>query len=211
MHFCFSVCFGESDIWFVIDESESIRDDEFQTMLTFMDLFVNRLNIAENAHRVGIILYSGAITYHYPLSWSTADLTATIAGLGQFRDKDGTGTDLALNRLVVEVNAEGRPGVTHIGIVMTDGESKNPTATIAAALATKNNGIIMATVSVGAEVDLDLNELSIIATSPALMFMMPDGLELTNFIRTISLQACDCKKCHELHMKNTTKAYTNDK
>jgi len=76
-----------------------------------------------------------------------------------------TSTALKIMRTVVFNSANGdRPDVNNVGIVVTDGQSDNASATASEALAAKDAGVRM--FAIGLTNEIDAQELKTIASSP---------------------------------------------
>ena len=121
---------------FVLDSSGSIGSANFQKIRNFVEAVVNDLEIGPTRTQVGVIVFSSSASMAFNLStYSTREeLTSAISCIPYIGG--GTNTAAALYLLVNEGFAEARPkieGVPRIAIVVTDGQSNEPSRTVVAA------------------------------------------------------------------------------
>ncbi|CAF2986738.1 unnamed protein product [Rotaria socialis] len=169
---CLDSCSQElkMDLGIVLDASGSVGQSNYLLQLNFTKNLLRRVNVGLNKTHVGIINYS--------------DIAKTLTSLNKDHGLDeklqrvdeaiyySSGTDTA--RALVEANIvfsyeNGRrlsyEGVTPVIFVITDGQSNTPAETIRAASILKRNDIILVSVGVGNQPDLD--ELHAICSPPA--------------------------------------------
>lgn len=130
-----------SDIILVLDRSGSMStENRIDAMKTAAKEFINMVDYTQ--HRVGAIAYDNSIR--------SADITDDKAALDTFIDSLYSGgttrTDLALERAATML-AGRRPGTKPIIVLMTDGSPDDRTATLQAAEAVKNQGMIIYTIA----------------------------------------------------------------
>jgi len=84
-----------------------------------------------------------------------------------------------------------RPGVAKIGIVLTDGQSDNTTATAIEAVLTKAAGVHLFAVGIGT--DVDLMELKAIASSPSehYTFLVENFAGLGHIRDLLAIKTCE--------------------
>ncbi|CAF1664498.1 unnamed protein product, partial [Adineta ricciae] len=169
---CLDTCSQElkMDLGFVLDASGSVGSKNYELQLKFTKDLLQRANVGENKTHVGVINYSGEIEI---LTWLTTDykLSQKLKKIDK-ATYFGKGTDTAgalkqAARVFSYKNGLRLPedGAAPVIFVITDGESADRKATIAAAKVLKANGIHIVSVGVGNK--LDLVELNAICTEPA--------------------------------------------
>ena len=121
------------DIIFMLDESQSVGPTNYEKMKTFVSQLVGTLDVkGTGGARVGVVTYSGKVNNVINLKdhSTVADVQAAINKLTY---KVGvTATAKALNYVhtdMLTLPAGDRDDVPNVVIVMTDGESSEPTAT----------------------------------------------------------------------------------
>lgn len=157
--FTFSVCPAKMDLCIVLDASGSIRQsnpvngsyDNWDLLLDFVNLLVDRLVISPEEAHVGVLQFSyfsykliGLLQYR-----EKTQLQRAISGLryiGGF-----THTSAAIDKMRTECfNTRGdRPDIPNIAIIFTDGISTiDPELTVPAAERAKQSGISIFAVGV---------------------------------------------------------------
>lgn len=121
---------------FVLDSSGSIKAENWPKILTFVNAIVDELDITPTATKVSAVVYSTSARVEFHLN-KYNDKTSVKSGISAIPWATGsTHTDLGLNLVESSVytsqNGE-RSGVRNIAIVITDGKSTGPAATVAAA------------------------------------------------------------------------------
>lgn len=87
-----------------------------------------------------------------------------------------------------------RPGAAHVAIVITDGQSKDTKATIAAAKAAHRAGIYVFAIGVGESVDQQ--ELKDIASNPdtRFIFTVSDFAALSEIRNLLAIRTCEVEQ-----------------
>ena len=121
-----------ADIVFLLDASGSVGTPDFQKQKDFVARFAQSFDIAPNKVQIGVVTFSSAPQNEFNLNryHDKNNLVSAIHGISY--SSGNTRTDLALK--YVEANsftpaAGDRPGVPNILIVMTDGQSTQPSLT----------------------------------------------------------------------------------
>ncbi|XP_050409418.1 cartilage matrix protein-like [Patella vulgata] len=174
-------CVEDVDVLVVLDGSESISADKFTGIKDALKMMVTDLNIRERPTRMGVILYSSTISTVIPLCSDEKKLMDGISSLQQ--PMEGTQTHLGLAEMNKMFSREERPGVPKVGIVITDGMSKNKTATLAEARLSELQGIHMFAVSTNG--DVDRSELETIATSKNRVLTVDQLPEICPHLKTL--------------------------
>ena len=169
----------------MIDTSGSIGADRFQLIREFTANVTTELINGSSGSAVGVILFSDRAHIEFNLTAHTS-LNSLLSAINELPYNGGiTDTAQALN-LLLDTAQNGELGLRNnslsIAIVITDGESTNPTATRSAANALHASNIFdVYSVGVGGA---DLTELNRIASSPEFVFFTSsfnsDGLQQLN-------------------------------
>jgi hypothetical protein len=194
---CLDTCSQElkMDLGLVLDASGSVGEINYALQIKFTKDLLGRVNVGENKTHVGIINYS---TTNEILTWLNTDYD--LRRKLQQVDRAtffGSGTDTALalkqaNNVFSYQHGlrEVEEGATPVLFVITDGQSDDRSATIAAALVLKNEGIQIVSVGVGS--GPDLVELQAICTPPASnnYFAMSDYTALEQKLNQFTSKSC---------------------
>ncbi|KAK6190243.1 hypothetical protein SNE40_002158 [Patella caerulea] len=152
-------CKSLLDVVAVVDGSDSIGADEFGQLKSALESLVTDLNVKPDNTHLGIILFSANITHKIELSGDAANLISKIRSLEHPRD--GTNTALAIEEMNGMVSRLRRPEAPIVGIVITDGISKDPISTAQQAVVSRDMGINMVAIGVGTKVDeLELQSIA---------------------------------------------------
>nr|QDO66815.1 hypothetical protein [Pinctada fucata] len=181
-----SGCRSLIDFCIVVDGSDSISRDDFSTLRKAISSLIDRLNIDKDEGRMGIVVYSSKIARKVPLTSDKWTLQKEAEKLPHPRD--GTNTALGIETMKELFQASPRPGVPKVGIVVTDGISKNTTETVIQANLTKDLGINM--FSVGVSQLIDMPELIGIASSERQVLTVDSFDALARNIEELVLLVC---------------------
>jgi uncharacterized protein YegL len=119
----------KKDIIFVLDYSVSISQAEFMKMQAAVAQIVNEFDaVGESAVKVGVVVYGyGAVQeIHLQNTTDKATLLARIDAIKRLKAYRGTRTANALKTAAEMFANEGRPGLDHCIILMTDGRATDP-------------------------------------------------------------------------------------
>lgn len=164
---------------------------DYETLRLAMEGLVDRLNIEEGNGRMGIVVYSRDIALVVPLS-SDKDYLKNHARTMP-HPRDGTNTDLGIEKMRQLFEASPREGVPLVGIVVTDGISKYPKKTANQAALAKEFGVNM--YSVGVTYLTDINELQDIASNPSQVLTVESFDMLASNLEAIVKLVCPSKLC----------------
>ncbi|XP_046378047.2 cartilage matrix protein-like [Haliotis rufescens] len=192
-------CGGKpADVYFVLDSSGSIEKEDFSdTILDFVRSVSGLFDIGsgDSQTRVGVVTFSDDVTRIFPLSAHTSrdELLDAISPENIPHKAQGTNTGDALRFVVDEGFSPNvaRPGAAHVAIVITDGQSKDTEATIAAAKAAHRAGIYVFAIGVGESVDQQ--ELKDIASNPdtRFIFTVSDFAALSEIRNLLAIRTCE--------------------
>jgi glycerophosphoryl diester phosphodiesterase len=158
-------CLNGADISLVFDGSGSISFSGFQLMRSFGVSLTEALTVTVDATNIGVVEYSSGVN---PVAALSGDPTTVIAAInGMPKSNGGTNTAAAIQAAQAQLSV-GRAGAPDVLIVLTDGQSSDPNATIAAANAARAAGITVIAVGIGA--GPDNAELRGMASSIGLIF-----------------------------------------
>ncbi|KAI7806724.1 putative collagen alpha-6VI chain [Triplophysa rosa] len=174
-------CLNEvADLVFLIDGSESIKEDPWKTMIAFLLGLVDKLRVTRDLFRIGVAQFSTQYRKEFYLN-EYEDAKGIKSAIQQITQiQDGTKIGAAL-RNVVEFFQESKGsrklnGVPQNLVLITDGDSTDNVT--AAADALRNMNINIFAIGIG---DISMSQLSYIAGSPDRLFMVQnfDHLNLT--------------------------------
>jgi hypothetical protein len=160
-----ATCETSLDLMLVIDGSGSIFANDFTRMKDFSNDLVSSFAVSETAARVGVVQFSGQGQGRIEIGLS-GSATAVHAAIGDMLQIEGY-TDiqegLALGQ--GEIDANGRPGVPHVIILLTDGQQEGaPGDPVAEAENARAAGTEIFAVGVGGGPNID--QLNAIASDP---------------------------------------------
>ncbi|KAK3594267.1 hypothetical protein CHS0354_008848 [Potamilus streckersoni] len=181
-----------SDILFILDDSGSVGTLNFHQMLNFVVSVINGLNIGISENHVAMITFSSQTHLEWNLN-TYGDKQALVNATLRIRYVPGTTqTSQALHYARTNVFTPGagdRQGFPNVAIILTDGQSTNPsqTATTAAALQQ-----VAKVIAIGIGTSTDTNELHVIATDPDQqnVFLLRDFHELQNVVAKVISVLC---------------------
>ena len=184
------------DLYFVLDSSGSVGASNFELMKTFAYNVVNGFDIGPEDTQVGVISFSSSARFHFHLNTyhNKASLLNAINSVSYTGGSTNTAAGLDLLRLQGYTSSSGgRPlsqAIPRVAVVVTDGVSNSPTATVAAANNVHNAGIETFAVGVGSNVNND--ELNAIASDPSFVSLLSgfDSSQFDNLQRVISSETC---------------------
>ncbi|XP_050410598.1 protein PIF-like [Patella vulgata] len=170
------------DVIAVVDGSDSVGPEDFQSVRNSLKRFVTALGVSSSV-RFGVVVYSSAVGKVIPLSGDASNVTNEIGNLTHTRA--GTATDLGIAKMIEMFNGSSSPKV---GIVITDGASLTPSATRAQATNAKIQKINMFAIGVGDKINAV--ELSDIASSTNQVLSVTDYTALAQQITSLVLEIC---------------------
>ena len=181
---------------FALDTSFSIRRAGLWPELrNFAARTSSMLNIGLDQSLVGLIRFAGDADLIFNVLNYTNNDTLIPAILSVPAGRGQTRTDNAL-RLLRQSGEDGRmglrDGVPHIAVIVTDGRSRNRGATIRQAERLHESNIYQV-YAAGIGVDISMEELEAIASSPSLVFLTNETTNVTaiqQIEQSISEQLC---------------------
>ncbi|KAJ1101693.1 hypothetical protein NDU88_006758 [Pleurodeles waltl] len=187
-----------ADIMFLVDGSASITSSQFKIMQRFMEALVNDSVVGKDQVQFGAVVYSTDPHEQFFLNtYSTkTDVRKAIFNMKRIKGFTYTATALSYTHERFAAQYGGRPTVTKILVLITDGETtkEDRPKLQPAAKALKDDGIVVFAVGVG---KANKDELQLIAGAPDRWFMVTNytGLEqlhdnITHIVCNNSKPAC---------------------
>ncbi|KAH3830568.1 collagen alpha-1(XII) chain-like [Dreissena polymorpha] len=179
-----------ADIVFILDQSGSVGQDNWDRVARFVINIVNILDIGPNLTKVGIITYNNYPVRNMYLDQYTnkQDLINAIGNLTY--SPGATDTDTALDLLRTDGFFGDRSFAPNIAIVITDGYSSNPEQTKVAADKVKNTGTTVFAIGIGSEVQQ--GELNYISSDPdsSYVFFVANFTSLSSIENSVAKTTC---------------------
>ncbi|XP_057595682.1 collagen alpha-4(VI) chain-like [Hippopotamus amphibius kiboko] len=147
-----------ADIYFLIDGSGRIHQDDFLEMKVFMNKVIKMFQVGPDRVQFGVVQYSDGISSHFTLSQhsSVAGLKVAIDGIQQ--KGGGTMTGQALGRMIQVFADTARSHVPWYLILITDSKSMDPVAEAAEAL--RGDGVTIYAIGVRDASAVELQEIA---------------------------------------------------
>ncbi|PVD20005.1 hypothetical protein C0Q70_20499 [Pomacea canaliculata] len=182
-----------ADVYFVLDSSSSIWVHDFETsMLQFVRNVIDIYDIGADRTRVGIITFSDKPRTVFGLEAHVQkeELLKAVNSKSVKYEPGLTYTAEALQTARMNLFQEGRQNADHVLILITDGQSKDPNATLMTAHAAHEDGVTVFTVGVGSGVDV--GELHGVASKPSedFTFMVDDFKGLDSYKAILAARTC---------------------
>ena len=178
----------------MLDSSGSIGSANFVTMKNFVTDVIANFEIRANSTRVGLIRFSSTASILIPLGSINNVQQLTTAVNNVVYTAGGTRTDLALDLVPTAfINARVNEGIPRVVILLTDGQSNEPTLTAQAAPRVHNDNIEVYSVGIGS--GIEEAELHIIASDPSYVYLITDFSPeaFAEELRPLQLTACTSK------------------
>lgn len=183
------------DLAFVIDSSQSIGDDDFNTGMEFVRNFVSSFDISPSAVRVAVITFGERFYAEDAFGFRQyTDKMQLLNRLGsiQWRHGSATNTSEGIKFMTSQLMPEARPHAAHVAIVITDGRSQQPEKTKEAAKAARAQRIVMYAVGVGqVGQELDMGELTNIAGDSSRVLLADTYTQLNLIKEKLTRITCD--------------------
>lgn len=158
------ICDGKIDLVVVLDSSGSIRPEEFERVKIFVSQFTSEFKIESDQTQLGVITFSNRAHVDIKLG-ELNTVNEFQRGVAQIPFRPGlTNTAAAISSAQEQFIINGRQGVSHVLLVITDGRSNSRAATLQAAANARTHDIEIYVIGIGVNIDGD--ELNAIASEP---------------------------------------------
>ena len=157
----------------MLDSSDSVGQNNFNTQLNFAKDVVNRLDVGNGRVHVGALTFSSGVHHQFYLNnhVNKNDVLNALSGI-QYIPGNADTAD-ALKYLYTQsygATHGARGDAPHIAVLVTDGPSITKDITKLQAQTAKDNNVIIYTVGVGAGTDID--ELKSVSSDPDSRYYM---------------------------------------
>ncbi|KAH3753954.1 hypothetical protein DPMN_188609 [Dreissena polymorpha] len=181
-------CNNPADIIFLIDGSDSISDQDYVRLKSFVATLIENFEVSQQAIHVGLIVYSSAIGDKVPLSPFKNKFLLKALARNLNHPRLGTDTGGGLEAASNMIREQGRKNVPEMIVVITDGRSTIPYKTIMQAAKAKAEGITLIAIGVGK--DIFSQELNVIASGPKYVSEVADFTSLESIINAMRDLIC---------------------
>ncbi|XP_023274760.1 antigen WC1.1-like [Seriola lalandi dorsalis] len=185
---------AKTDIVLLVDDSGSIRNDDFASMLVFLADVVRRFDIGPDKFQIGVTLYSDSPKTMWNLNTyqNKESLLSAIANLKQ----TGGGTMIGraldrINQMSFKPHVGMRADSRKIAVLITDGKSQDAVNLPSQNL--KDRGIEIYTIGVR---DADRSQLWSIASDPkeSHMYHIQEFLSFSDITNNLYIDLCNSTK-----------------
>ncbi|XP_062394257.1 collagen alpha-6(VI) chain-like isoform X2 [Sardina pilchardus] len=187
----------EADIYFLIDESGSISNEDFPQMKKFILEFLLMFHIGPKHVRVGLVKFSSQPKCEVNLLQSKDRLSFEAAVDKVYQDGGGTNIGKAIHEMqsLFQQAVVSRPNleIPRILIVITDGKSQDDAEGPAKVL--REQGVIIYTIGVKGA---NKQELEVISGDPGMTFMVNNFDALLQIRHEIIRKMCSKEACTDM-------------
>nr|XP_033496504.1 collagen alpha-6(VI) chain-like [Epinephelus lanceolatus] len=185
----------EADIYFLMDDSGSIGNQDFREMKDFIIKFLKTFHIGPDNVRVGLVKYSDDPHMQIDITTAYSDVQSLEEAVEDIsHDGGGTETGKALSSMAQRFKRSARDHeVPKYLIVITDGESTDDVSAPAAQL--REQGIIIYAIGVK---DSKEDELKQIASDPKKAIFVNNFDALKSINKDIVIDICSEDACKEV-------------
>lgn len=182
-----------ADVVFLLDSSFSVWESDFKEQLRFVRSVVDNFQIGNDSIQVGILSFSSEIKANFYLDeYSDKEAINSAVNKIEHLGTAGTNTGGALKYardVMLHEKHGGRALASKILILITDGMSNDYNETIRQAGITKESGIYILAVAVGAPM---MQELEMVASTPTsdFVFNVTDFNSLPTIVHSLSTTTC---------------------
>ncbi|XP_014783160.1 uncharacterized protein LOC106878459 [Octopus bimaculoides] len=194
-------CEKPTDLVFLLDESGSVGQANYNKVKQFLEKSIIRLPISPSQFRVSVTTFSNSAKVLFYLNAFTSKnpMIQKIRSMGY--NGGGTETSTGINAVVNDVfslnnGAKLMKDAPRVLVLVTDGQSNNRAQTVAAANIAKQQGIEIFSVGVGSNVDND--ELLQVAETCSRVFSLATFDDMDNFLHELIKNACGAKSTIEI-------------
>lgn len=183
-----------ADVVFLLDSSSSIWGPDFRRMIKFVEDVVSMFQIGPNATRVGLVTYNDNIDLQFNLK-RYLNRDSLMRAIRNVKESQGysTATDLAIKYARTYMflkKGGGRPGVSKVVVVITDGKSRDLIRTLMEASLMKRQGVHL--FAIGVDQAVNEKELSRMASEPSseYFFHVAGYSALDSLKKVLAIKTC---------------------
>ncbi|XP_076454752.1 uncharacterized protein LOC143289600 isoform X2 [Babylonia areolata] len=186
-------CSDKMDLVFVLDSSDSVSSSSFVLMRSFAADVVQVMDVDGDVVRVADIVYGSHVQEEFDLNDFRTAADVRSALLTTVKLGGGTQTNDALDRAAVtlyDVTNGARSDAKKVVILITDGMSFDPAATVTSAVVLKDRGSTVFAIGVDS---YDLAELTAVSSSPhcSHVFTLTQFSSILSILTQIQISTCD--------------------
>ncbi|XP_053383788.1 sushi, von Willebrand factor type A, EGF and pentraxin domain-containing protein 1-like [Mercenaria mercenaria] len=183
-------CRSLMDLYLVVDGSDSISYPDFNLLKRAIENLIPEIDLGHDKARIGMLVYSSDVPDQSKHVFSYDRNYLINAARTLQHPREGTKTWLGIKHMQKTFKKHGRDGVPWVCVVITDGISKNRTATIEEADKAAKMGISMFAVGIGHKIAIE--ELEEIASTTNQVMAIKDFSELQYMLQTMMFRICPC-------------------
>lgn len=186
-----------ADIVFLLDTSASIREEDFDKQVVFVEHIVNTLPVGETGVHVAVSTFGSDVATHFYLN-SHYNKNNLLDAIGRIRYRGGkTDTGRAIKHARKVLYSEkhgGRNGVEQVLIVITDGYSTDFNDTLMEASMCRSLGIKLISIGVGFGTDeFELKNIASTHNGEKMVYTVDNFDSLYSIEDVITTTTCDGK------------------
>jgi collagen type VI alpha len=192
-----SGCQLSADIVFALDASTSVGQTNFQELLDVVTSIIAGLNVGSQT-RIGVLTFATEVNVLFNLD-TFASKQELLNGMSPYYTGGTTNTADAIrtaNEVMFTSGRGDRDGVKNILVILSDGASNDPSATLAASIDARtrsNDPIHIVTIGIGARADHA--ELRALANDPTdrNYMLIANWMNLVDSLRGFGADICNGK------------------
>ncbi|GAB1610453.1 uncharacterized protein LOC115221805 [Argonauta hians] len=194
-------CEKPTDLVFLVDESGSVGQNDFQKVREFLEKSINKLPIFPGQFRVSVVRFddSPKVLFYlnaFSTSAQMVNLVKTMPYNGGGTNT-GRGIDAVVNDVFSLANgAKPKEDAPRVLVLVTDGQSNSRALTVQAARRANQEAIEIFSVGVGGNVDRD--ELLQVSEKCNRVFSLSTFDDMDNFLYELIKNACGAKVSIEI-------------
>lgn len=199
-----STCAYATDVIFVLDQSGSIDDSEWDLMKSFVDRLMQSfsgnvrfgLMSYDSKPRLSWHINDGRVNTNYQNNKAARDLLARVKksncgflGLGTCKTDTGEAMEYVENAMMRKRRYNGIPLIV---VTISDGAARDPDVVKTWSKKIQDAGVVMMSVKIGSWADTD-NSMNALASEPKSKrkFQVTDFSALANEVKAVHRSACD--------------------
>lgn len=176
------------DLFFLIDSSRSIGQQDYQKMKDFMKSVISKSVVGEQDVRMGVMQYSTLQRLEFPLNryYTKDELSKAIDGIQHMDQNTHTGEAISAVSRYFDADMGGRPHFRQRLVVITDGESQDEVKKPAKSV--RDKGVVVYAIGV---VNANTTQLLEISGTQERMYAERDFDALKDLESKVALELCE--------------------